>query len=68
MLTVKKKGKNNMEMCSFCKELRNMVVSSSTRIIKGDDNKEKKIKTLSYHCEKCHQFVKSEDQEVIDTK
>jgi hypothetical protein len=60
------KGKNKMEMCPSCKELRNMVVSSSTRIIKGDGNTVKKIKTLSYHCEKCNQFVFSEDEDEND--
>ena len=55
-----------MEMCPSCKELRNMIVSSSTRIIKGDDKTEKKIKTLSYHCEKCNQFVRSEDRDFVE--
>ena len=55
-----------MEMCPFCKELGNMIVSSSTRTIKGDDKKERKIKTLTYHCEKCSQFVRSEDKDGVD--
>ena len=55
-----------MEMCPSCKELRNMMVSSSTRILKEKDQKEKKIVTLSYHCENCHQFVRSEDQDEMN--
>lgn len=50
-----------MEMCPSCGELRNMVVSSSTQIIKADGQQEKKIKILSYHCEKCNKFMRSEE-------
>ena len=52
-----------MEMCPYCKEARNMVVSSSTRLVKEDDKKEKKKITTSYHCETCNQFVRSEEQD-----
>ena len=38
-----------------------MRVTTSTRTIVEPDGTRKRIKTLSYHCAQCHQFVRSED-------
>lgn len=51
------------EMCPRCRTVQNMDVSSATRSVPGSDGKEKRVKTLSYHCEQCRQFVRSEERE-----
>ena len=55
------------EMCPACREVREMRVSSSTRTVIMPDGRKKRIRTISYHCELCHQFVRSEDAEEART-
>lgn len=47
-----------MEMCPACGKINNMIVSSSIRTVG-----KKRIITISYHCEQCGMFVRSEDIE-----
>lgn len=51
------------EICPACREVRDMRVCSSTRTVIIPDGSKKRIRTISYHCESCHQFVRSEDAE-----
>lgn len=55
-----------MEMCPSCREICNMIMSTSTKIVRKDNQEKRRIKTLSFHCEKCRQFVRSEDHEGMD--
>jgi len=52
-----------MELCPACGKISNMVVSISTKTVANASGEKKVIKTTSYHCELCHQFVRSEDKE-----
>ena len=42
-----------------------MCRSTSTRKETGPDGKSKRIKTLSYHRERCNRFVRADDQEEV---
>ncbi len=55
-----------MEMCPACGKISNMVASITIRTVTESSGEKKKIKTISLHCERCHQFVHSEDTEVAD--
>ena len=52
-----------MEMCPVCGKTSNMVTSTSTRTVEDSSGEKKRIKTISFHCERCHQFVRSEGEE-----
>ncbi len=52
------------EMCPACREIRNMRISVSERTEKGKAEKSKRIRTLTFHCETCNRFVRSEDLEL----
>ena len=52
-----------MEMCPSCRAVCNLIVTTSTRIVRGKDQEKKRIRTRSFHCERCFQFVRSEDDE-----
>jgi len=52
-----------MEMCPACGKISNMVSSASMRTRTDSSGEKKWIKTISFHCEQCHQFVRSEDRE-----
>ena len=52
-----------MEMCPACGKISNMVSSTSMRAKAGSSGEKKWIKTISFHCELCHQFVRSEEKE-----
>ncbi len=52
-----------MEMCPACGKISNMVSSTSMRMIAGSSGDKKRIKTITFHCEQCRQFVRSEDRE-----
>jgi hypothetical protein len=52
-----------MEMCPVCGKISNMIVSTSVRIAADSSGAKKKIKTTSYQCELCHQFIRSENKE-----
>ena len=52
-----------MEMCPVCGKISNMVISRSMRTETDSAGNKKKIETISFHCEQCHNFVRSEDKE-----
>ena len=52
-----------MEMCPACGKISNMVTSTSIRTVADSSGGKKRINTISFHCEQCHQFVRSEDME-----
>ncbi|MBN1104574.1 MAG: hypothetical protein JXL84_14245 [Deltaproteobacteria bacterium] len=52
-----------MEICPRCREICNMIMTASTRIVRAKNQQMKRIKTRSFHCEKCGQYVRSEDLE-----
>jgi hypothetical protein len=49
------------ELCPICHAVRNMVMTTSTRVTTGPKRKPNKIRTKSFHCETCNSFVRSED-------
>ncbi len=51
----------SLELCPSCREVRNMSVSISERVVTGSDGKKKMIRTMSFRCEVCHSFTHSED-------
>ena len=53
------------EMCPSCREIRNLRASVSARTVTGSHGEKKRIKTIAFHCEQCHQFVRSEEHEEI---
>jgi chloramphenicol O-acetyltransferase type A len=55
------------EMCPACREFRTMRMSVSERTEEGREGKTKRTRTLAFHCEICHTFVRSEDQELPET-
>lgn len=50
------------EMCPACREPRNLRVTVSEMTEKGPQGKTRRVRTLTYHCETCNRFVRSEDQ------
>jgi hypothetical protein len=48
------------ELCPVCRQIRGMRISLSERTEKGKKGT-KKIQSRTFHCETCHQFVRSED-------
>ncbi|MEW6753558.1 MAG: hypothetical protein AB1505_21620 [Candidatus Latescibacterota bacterium] len=53
-----------MEMCPSCRQPRNLRRTVSVRPVTGADGKVvRRVRTVSYHCEHCHRFVRSEDLE-----
>jgi|WetSurMetagenome_2_1015567.scaffolds.fasta_scaffold127654_4 hypothetical protein len=52
-----------MEMCPVCGKIANMIASKSIRTVTDSSGGKKKIMTISYHCEQCGKFVRSEDIE-----
>lgn len=54
-----------MEMCPSCSMISNMVTSKSVRTEVDSSGKKKRIETISFHCEGCHQFVRSKDKEAV---
>ena len=57
----------DMEMCPSCRTMQNMRMTSTTRTVTGADGNPRTVCTVSYHCESCGAFVRSEDAE-IDTR
>ena len=51
------------EMCPSCRQIRSMRVTTSFGPAPGAEGKTKRIRSLSFHFETCHQFVRSEVQE-----
>lgn len=52
-----------MEMCPVCSKVSNMIISKSIRTETDSNGNKRRIETLSFHCEKCHQFIRSENKE-----
>jgi len=52
-----------MEMCPACGQISNMISYTSMRTKAGSSGKKKWIKTITFHCEQCRHFVRSEDRE-----
>lgn len=50
------------EFCPKCYALRNMVMTSSTRVISDPDGKKKIIQTNLFHCDTCNSFLRSEEK------
>ncbi len=53
------------DFCPRCNALRNMVMTSTVRVITDPNGEKKIIKTNHFHCDTCNSFVRSED---IDRK
>ena len=53
----------SVEICPSCRKACNLQTTTSTREVLGVDGKQKVVKVLLFHCEVCHQFVRSEEQE-----
>jgi hypothetical protein len=53
------------EMCPICRAVRNMQVSASKRTVAMPDGRRKRVRTVSFHCESCNQFVRSEEWEEV---
>jgi len=51
------------ELCPRCHAVRNMVMTTSTRVTTGPGGKLNKIQTKLFHCETSNFFVRSEDIE-----
>jgi hypothetical protein len=51
------------ELCPRCHAVRNMLMTTYTRVITGPGGKLSKIRTNSFRCETCNAFVRSEDME-----
>ena len=49
------------EFCPKCYALRNMVMTSSNRVISDSDGRKKLIQTNLFHCDTCNSFVRSKD-------
>lgn len=60
---MKETRKQLTEFCPKCQKTRNINGVTSTRNVEGADGT-KHIVTISYHCEACNTFVRSEEHEV----
>ena len=49
------------EFCPRCSAIRNMVITSSDRVIIDSDGGRNVIRTNHFHCEICNSFIRSED-------
>ena len=54
------------ELCPLCRQIRGMRISLSERTEKGKRGKTKKIQSRTFHCEACHQFVRSKEVEIVE--
>jgi hypothetical protein len=60
---MKETRKQLTEFCSKCQKTQNINSVTSTRSVKETDGNTKHIVTISYHCESCNTFVRSEEYE-----
>jgi len=51
-------------LCPACRTIRNMKVAFTKRTVKAPDGSVKTLQTVSFHCESCGQFVRSEEAEL----
>jgi hypothetical protein len=49
------------EFCQKCKNVQNIKGNTVNREEKTSDGETKSIVTVSYHCEACHTFIRSEE-------
>ncbi|RPJ19795.1 MAG: hypothetical protein EHM26_06740 [Desulfobacteraceae bacterium] len=54
-----------MGVCPSCGVVCNLIMTTSTRIVRIRNEKAKRIMTRAFHCERCFQFVCSEDEEEL---
>ncbi len=52
-----------MELCPRCKQLRNVCVAVCRRQVALPDGTAKEVLTRTFHCEICHAFIRSEEQD-----
>lgn len=50
------------ELCPNCSKIQNMEITTTKEKEKLENGEIKILQTLTYHCEKCHTFVRSEDK------
>ena len=50
--------------CPRCREARNMRVLTVRRSVRGPDGQMRQVREKTLHCERCNQFVRSEEEEV----
>ena len=60
---MKETRKQLAEFCSKCQKTQNINGVTSTRSVKDIDGNTKHIVTISYHCESCNTFIRSEEHE-----
>ena len=53
----------NPEYCPRCRASRNVSVQSISRRVTTPDGEVRRVRTRSYHCASCRQFIRSEDVE-----
>ena len=53
------------EFCPKCLNAQNIIGTTVTRIEEDSNGTKKSIITVSYHCEACNSFVRSEEHEVM---
>ncbi len=53
----------NPEYCPRCRASRNVSVQSISRRVTTPDGQVRSVRTRSYHCGSCRQFIRSEDVE-----
>ena len=53
----------NPEYCPRCRATRNISVQSTRRRVTLPDGEVRPVRTRSYHCASCRQFIRSEEVE-----
>jgi len=56
------------ELCPKCRQVREMIVTTTTRTVTKPDGTLKRLRTNTYHCSVCHSFVRSEDSELTESE
>jgi YgiT-type zinc finger domain-containing protein len=49
------------ELCPKCRRLQNLKATAISRKVELPGGKTREIKTVSYHCEACGAFIRSEE-------
>lgn len=56
------------DFCQHCKTIQDVKGTVKNREEEGGDGKKKNIVVLTYHCEVCHNFIRSEEHELEKQK
>ena len=56
------------ELCPSWSKIQNINITTSNKKEKDKNGEIKLIQTITYHCEVCHHFVKSEDKVIKNGK